>query len=460
MYPPEFIKRIESQGYIDAEPLIKALGEPSPVSIRVNPAKWSRAPVTALPVEWCKTGYYIELRPSFTPDPLYHAGCYYPQEASGMFIEEIFRQVAEKGTFMRVLDLCAAPGGKATHLASLIGPDGLLVANETIRARASVLSENISRWGCTNTLVTQNDPSDFAGMSGFFDMILVDAPCSGEGMFRERVAVKEWSVENAVLCSGRQKRILKDVWPALKENGILIYSTCTFNPAENEENARWLISNGDAESVTLDISDFDNIVRIDHQGITGYGFYPDKVMGEGLFISVIRKKGSVEVQKRRERVRWDLRSAKEDIKAVRDWTILPDESFIRIGDEVLSIACGLEDFQYLGQYLRIVRMGTTICKVKNREYLPVHDLAVSQGVRADAFGTAELDFSQAAAYLRRDELRLPGLKKGWLAVTYKGVNLGFVNNLGNRLNNYYPVNRRIRMSIPENAIESVIKWNE
>jgi 16S rRNA C967 or C1407 C5-methylase (RsmB/RsmF family)/NOL1/NOP2/fmu family ribosome biogenesis protein len=460
MYPPEFIKRIESQKYIDADRLIRALGEPSPVSIRVNPAKWRREPVNALPVKWCKTGYYTDLRPAFTPDPLYHAGCYYPQEASGMFIEEVFRQVADKGNYLRVLDLCAAPGGKATHLASLIGPDGLLVANEAIKARASILSENISRWGAINTLVTQNDPSDFAEMPGFFDIILVDAPCSGEGMFRDRVAIKEWSVENAVLCSGRQKRILRNVWPALKENGILIYSTCTFNPAENEENASWLIRNGEAESVMLDISDFDNIVRIDHQGITGYGFYPDKIMGEGLFISVIRKKERVEVRKKRTRVRHNLRTVKEDLKALRDMTLLPDESLIRIGNEVLSIACGLEDFQYLGDYLRIVRMGTTVCKVKNREYLPVHDLAVSQGVRADAFGAAELDFKQAAAYLRRDELRLPGLRKGWLIVTYKGVNLGFINNIGHRINNYFPVNRRIRMNLLENAIESIIEWNE
>jgi len=460
MYPPEFIKRIESQGYIDAERLISALGEASPVSIRVNPAKWSRAPVNSLPVKWCKTGYYTELRPAFTPVPLYHAGCYYPQEASGMFIEEVFRQVADKGTYLRVLDLCAAPGGKATHLASLIGPGGLLVANEAIKTRTSVLSENISRWGSTNTLVTQNDPSDFSGLTGFFDMILVDAPCSGEGMFRDRVAVKEWSDENALLCSGRQKRILMDVWPALRENGILIYSTCTFNPAENEVNVRWLTNNVEAESVIIDISDFDSIVRIDHQGIAGYGFYPDKVMGEGLFIAVIRKKGRFEVQKKRERIRHNRRSVKEDLKALRDWTVMPDESFIRIGDEVMSMPCGLEDFQYLGQHLRIVRMGTTICRVKNSEYLPVHDLAVSQGVRAGAFGTADLDLKQATAYLRRDELRLPGLQKGWLIVTYKGVNLGFIKNIGHRINNYFPVNRRIRMSIPENAIGTIIKWNE
>ena len=141
----------------------------------------------------------------------------------------------------------------------------------------------------------QNDPVAFAKLPGYFDMIIVDAPCSGEGMFRSDIAVNEWSDSNALHCSERQKRILMDVWPALKENGILIYSTCTFNPGENEQNIRWLIENREAECLRINISDYKGITEINYEGIFGYGFYPDKIRGEGFFISAIRKTGKQEM---------------------------------------------------------------------------------------------------------------------------------------------------------------------
>ena len=216
MFPDEFIKRLRTQKYIDASSLLKALEEPSPVSLRLNTAKWNIKPSDAEPVSWCRNGYYLKNRPSYTLDPLFHSGCYYPQEASGMFLEQIIEQTTDLTQNLRVLDLCAAPGGKSTLLSSLIGPDSLLVANETIRSRASILSETVTKWGSGNTLVTQNDPVAFAALEGYFDIIVVDAPCSGEGMFRTEIAVKEWSESNASHCSERQKRILMDIWPALK----------------------------------------------------------------------------------------------------------------------------------------------------------------------------------------------------------------------------------------------------
>ncbi len=214
-----------------------------------------------------------------------------------MFLEQVIKQTSVLQENSRVLDLCAAPGGKSTHLSDIIGPDNLLVANETIRARAVILAETVTKWGSGNILIIQNDPAVFGRLSGYFDIIMVDAPCSGEGMFRGENALNEWSVANAVHCEERQKRILMDVWPALKENGILVYSTCTFNSGENEENIKWLIGKEEAECIRIDISDFNGIVEIDYEGIFGYGFYPYRLKGEGFFITAIRKTGKQEQSK-------------------------------------------------------------------------------------------------------------------------------------------------------------------
>lgn len=457
MLPEGFIQRIKGQKYIDADSLLKALEEPSPVSIRINPFKWNKRPLDSVPVPWCKTGYYLERRPSYTLDPLFHSGCYYPQEASSMFIEKVFKQsVGSK--YLRVLDLCGAPGGKSTHLSSLLGSHGLLVANEVIRTRAGILAENITKWGCTNIVVTQNDPSAFSELQGFFDIILVDAPCSGEGMFRDTSAINEWSEENASHCSERQKRILSDVWPSLKENGILIYSTCTFNPAENEENCKWLMSNQMAETIKLDISDIKGITEIDHKGIKGYGFHPGKIKGEGLFISVIRKTGSSAEIKSIIKGKLINELKRADLEVVKEWTDFTPENIIRKGDEIYSFP-DIEDFRILDQRLKIIRKGTRICTVKKNGYVPAHDLALSDRIKGDAFPAAELDYNQAIAYLRRDSLPPVNISKGWFLSTFKGINLGFCNNIGNRVNNYFPVEWRIRMNLPQIAVSSIINWD-
>jgi len=234
-----------------------------------------------------------------------------------MFLEQAVRQSSGSLKDIRVLDLCGAPGGKSTLLSEIIGPQSLLVANDTIRSRASILSETITKWGAVNTLVTRNDPSAFGRLPGYFDIILVDAPCSGEGMFRSEIAVNEWSVENTAHCSERQKRILMDIWPALKENGILIYSTCTFNPGENEENIKWLIDRHEAEIVRLNISEFKGIKEIDYQGIYGYGFYPGQVKGEGFFISVIRKTGKQEKSSLSNQKRHQLSPDLDDLRIAK-----------------------------------------------------------------------------------------------------------------------------------------------
>jgi 16S rRNA C967 or C1407 C5-methylase (RsmB/RsmF family)/NOL1/NOP2/fmu family ribosome biogenesis protein len=456
----DFIKRIRTQNYLDAEGLINALGTDAPVSVRINSLKWDKVPAHADKVPWCSDGYYLEKRPVYTLDPLFHAGCYYPQEASGMFLGEAFRQTVDDLNNIRVLDLCGAPGGKATHLSSLIGTNGLLVANEVIRTRASVLAENITKWGLSNTIVARNDPESFQGLHGYFDVIVVDAPCSGEGMFRDIVAVNEWSSENAALCSERQKRILMDVWPALKENGLLFYSTCTFNPDENEHNLDWLHSRKEFDSIKLDISAFPGITEINFEGITGYGFYPGRVRGEGLFLSVIRKKEKQDIVSGKVQKSGTLRPGTGERAAALEWTGFREESLLKTGDTVLAFPGRREDFELLNSRLTILSSGTRLFTEKSGRFLPSHDLSQSVFVKKNIFPTAELDTQEALTYLGRGNIRPLKGEKGWTLVSYKGMNLGFVNNLGNRVNNYYPMEWRIRMKTEGRGSEDQIVWGK
>jgi 16S rRNA C967 or C1407 C5-methylase (RsmB/RsmF family)/NOL1/NOP2/fmu family ribosome biogenesis protein len=456
--PDDFIKRLDSQEYVDPGSLIEALGKPSPVSIRINRSKWNKKPVSSLPVQWCKEGFYLEKRPSFTLDPLFHAGCYYPQEASGMFLCEIFKQIPDLQKSLKVLDLCGAPGGKSTHISSLIGPGSLLVSNEVIRSRAYTLAENITKWGKSNTVVTQNDPADFAKLPGFFDAILVDAPCSGEGMFRDPVAVNEWSEDNTLLCSERQKRILMDVWPALKGNGILIYSTCTFNPGENEKNIEWFLEKKKADIVRIDVSGYEGITEISGNGVTGYGFYPDRIKGEGFFVSVLRKRDISSERMIYINKKNDISLQKNDLLLAEKLINVNDCDLVRYGDTVFKIAGEINGYQIIKQNLRIISPGTKLFTLKNTGYLPAHELALSCELKDDAFPVVGLDYTQAAAYLRRENLKITVNIKGWFIMAYKGVKIGFAKDIGNRINNYFPVNWRIRIRGAENDHERLIDW--
>jgi len=458
MFPEDFIKRIYTQEYLDAENLLKALEEASPVSIRINPAKWNLVPVDSSNVPWSRKGYYLKNRPSYTLDPLFHSGCYYPQEASSMFLEQIIRQTSGLDGDLRVLDLCAAPGGKSTLLSNLIGPDNLLVANETIVSRAAVLAETITKWGAGNTLVTQNDPAALGRLSGYFDIIVVDAPCSGEGMFRTEIALDEWSLSNTMHCSERQKRILMDVWPALKENGILVYSTCTFNPGENEENIYWLLENHEAECIRLNLSLFKGVTEIDFKGIYGYGFYPDKIQGDGFFISAIRKTRKQEKIHLKNQKITGLRPDKTDLAATDNLTNFSHDRILKWGDEVFAVPYQMNDYIYLFQNLKVVKPGTKLYVLKNHDILPTHEVALSQSLKHEAFPRTELSLHDALAFLKRDNFVIGETVKGWNLVTYKNINLGFVKNIGNRVNNYFPVEWRIRMNLPDHGKENIISW--
>ncbi|HLN20072.1 MAG TPA: hypothetical protein VK213_03230 [Bacteroidales bacterium] len=461
MFPGSFIKRLEGQEYIDQDDLLASLKEPSPVSIMINRSKWTRFPEGAEPVPWCESGFYLQARPSFTLDPLFHAGCYYPREASGMFIEEALRQSVEDNNNLRVLDLCGAPGGKSIHLSGLINGNSLLISNEVIRTRASILDETITKWGCTNTLVTNNDPAAFGRLKGYFDVIVADVPCSGEGMFRGRVAVDQWSEENAFHCSERQKRIISDVWPALRENGILIYSTCTFNPDENEKNISWLIDNYEAEIVPLDVSSFTGITGVDYNGIKGYGFYPGKIRGEGFFLSVIRKT-SAEVNginstgaKYKE-----LIPEKRDISLAGTWIEISDERIIRKNDALTALPCAISEYLAITRYLNIIRHGIHIASIKGKDYIPVSELVLAQSFKSTAFPSMDADYETALKFLHRDSISAGSIPVGWNTVTYMKQNLGLIKCIGQRVNNYYPVSWRIRMDLTALKDKTIISWND
>jgi len=474
MIPEAFIERIKKQSYIHSDELLRALGEKSTAAIRVNRNKWDLNPLNSSPVPWCRDGFFLESRPSFTLDPLFHAGCYYPQEASGMFLEEIFRQLKPDKETIKILDLCGAPGGKSTHLSSLTGASGLLVANEVIRTRAGILAENLTRWGVPNVIVTQSDPSSFGRIPGFFDVIVADAPCSGEGMFRDEVAVNEWSEENASMCSDRQKRILMDVWPALKEDGILIYSTCTFNPEENEENIAWLTGKKEAESVRLDISEFQGITEINHRGIFGYGFYPGRIRGEGFFISVVRKKEKPTETGNSAKMDSNPGISREEIKVISDLFDTMADRLFKYYDEIIALPCSYNDYRRISGVLKIVKAGTRLYKVKtlgraqdfaplrkfSQQFIPLHDMALSVNCRKDIYPAIDLSLDQAQVYLSRGQFSPGTAQKGWNIVRYNNVNLGFIKNIGSRINNYYPMEWRIRLDPRKHRIEIIIEWQQ
>jgi 16S rRNA C967 or C1407 C5-methylase (RsmB/RsmF family)/NOL1/NOP2/fmu family ribosome biogenesis protein len=443
--PKEFEQRMATMLGPEFAAFVESLDTASPVSVRVNPEK--KFYMEGSPVPWSRHGFYLNERPVFTLDPSFHAGAYYVQEASSMLLEQALIQVADVNRSLRILDLSAAPGGKSTHLLSLISRDSLLVSNEVIRSRAFILYENIQKWGNSNVVVTNNDPQDFKRLEGFFDVIVVDAPCSGEGLFRkDPEAMQEWSVDNAALCAVRQRRILSDVLPALKENGVIIYSTCTYNEAENESNLAWLSTEFDIEFVSLTLNPQWGVKEIQKESAIGYQCYPHKVTGEGFFISVMRKKSATSAARVRFRTKFTLTSKKINEQLV-SW-LKPNQSFKLIQQDNLVIALHDEQFndiQYVADNLSIVSKGTALAELKHEKAIPDHAAALCIHLQKENFTQIELTEQQALLYLRKDNLTLETTQRGFALITYKGNNLGWVNLLGNRVNNLYPSNWRIRM---------------
>lgn len=422
-------------------------------SVRVNPAKpvpaaEERLPVAA-PIPWTRYGYYLSTRPSFTFDPLFHAGTYYVQEASSMFLEQALLQHADLSEPLRVLDLCAAPGGKSTHLQSLLSPGSLLVSNEVIKARAAILSENLTKWGALNSVVTSNDPAHFARLEGFFDIIVVDAPCSGSGLFRrDPDAIAEWSPANVDLCEARQQRILADVWPALKEGGLLVYSTCSYSVQEDEAVLDWLRTSFSVEALRIDRPDT-GIVEIQAaEGGWAYRFYPDKIRGEGFFLSAFRKTEATSSPKYKTKTP-DLVPAKE-AAAFAQWIDPAGLKFLRHGASVFAFPeQRVGDLAILQSALYLQGAGTVLGEPIRDKLVPDHSLALSPRL-ATGLPRLEVDYDTAIRFLQRQDLQLDA-PRGWQLITYAGQGLGWVNVLPNRVNNYYPRDWRIRAQGPDGS---------
>lgn len=405
-------------------------------SIRVNPLKGVLGSeflgcegASFEPVSWCSEGFFLAERPVFTLDPLFHAGAYYVQDSSSMAVGAFLQSIlasSYKGGFLRVLDLCAAPGGKTTHLASILrsfcGADFLLVANEVVPARMAVLRDNVCAWGDPNVVVTSLDSKVFGSkLRGFFDIILTDVPCSGEGMFRkEPDAVSGWSLDAVRMCAARSKTILEGLLGsasagsggfaggALAEGGLLIYSTCTFNHFENDDTVGWLVDSYGLDPLPVPADFVPGMLQTRFGGLLAPGFVP----GEGQFFAGLAAGASVDGA-------LEIRgsgSAADALKQVRKSlpnVFIPSDNYFEL---------------------------------KGRDKIPTQVLAGSIEVGEYGYPTCDVDLPTALKYLRRENILLPSdYAKGYVLITYKGLPLGFVNNLLTRTNNLYPKSRAIRM---------------
>jgi len=446
-FPDNFLESLAAEQGYDSVNFTKAHQFiEAPTSIRANPFKLS-ALKTDQQVPWCSEGYYLDTRPSFTFDPLFHAGCYYVQEASSMFIGHIYNCIKQNGTPLKVLDLCAAPGGKSTLLNSYMDNDDLLVANEIIKTRVPVLADNLSRWGTANTIVTNNDPRDFTRLKGFFDIILVDAPCSGSGMFRkDPAAMNEWSEANVSLCHQRQERILADIYPALKEGGYLIYSTFSYSHQENEDILDWLCKEFEFESITIPANKDWGIVETisTEKKAHGYRFYPGNVKGEGLFAACLRKTdNSGEFASFKNDGQQKLSS--KDMDQVKGYINDPSEFYMfKVNEDWLAInRQHKESLNILQRNLYLKKSGIRIGKLAGNDLIPDHELALSLILNKNATLQTPLNKDQAIQYLRKENIDIDTTSKGWSLMTFEGQALGWAKLLPNRINNYYPKELRI-----------------
>lgn len=470
-------------------PFIKALAVEPPVSIRLNPLKLDMAGTTDKKaskedgtetyrgtvvdgsdgqVAWCPEGLYLSTRPNFTADPLLHAGCYYVQEASSMFVTHVLRQLVTGPVAM--LDLCAAPGGKSTAARSVLPEGSLLFANEPMRNRANILSENIQKFGHPDVIVTNNYPRDYKRSKLMFDVVLADVPCSGEGMFRkDSGAVADWSRAKVEECSSLQREIIGDIWPCLKPGGILIYSTCTFNTDEDEDNAAWIAESLGADFIAVDTEPEWGITPALKGNNPCCRFLPGRSRGEGLFMAVLRKhgepnadrKGAKENKKTKERRKKGNNTGDTKALLPKKLPLLrPDRYALAMhGDSVFAVAREWEQAALTAvSCLNVMNAGVTIGTQRGKSLIPDQSLALSAALDRSAYPTADVSLKEAIAFLRRDTVTLPpDTPTGFVLITFRNHPLGFVKNIGNRCNNLYPAEWRIKSTHLEEQYREIIK---
>lgn len=438
--PESFKSSIPFEASIKSK-LIDGLGSDPVISIRKNPFKRNNLFADEEVVAWEGEGRILKERPDFIADPLFHAGAYYSQEASSMFLGKILESIDLSGKV--VLDLCAAPGGKSTLINSHLPKDGLLIANEVIKSRSWILKENLDKWGSSNVIVTNNDPQDFEQFLGFFDVVVVDAPCSGEGMFRkDKNAINEWSEKNVELCCTRQKRILADIIPTITDGGILVYSTCTFNDKENSDNLKWLQENYEVEPLDFEYPKDQGIIEIQEGELKGFQFLPGITKGEGFFISAMRIYGGrskFKVPKRIRKLRLDeWEGSSKAFLDNRNKNYLIKDAICNFPEQFEEILkCVIWD-------LNPIKTGCEIGQDIKGKIKYSHELAFSSELKLEEFEMVDLSREEAIKFLQKKDLsNLPDIKS-WGLITYQSHTLGWVKKVGNRLNNYYPKEFRIR----------------
>ena len=438
--PGAFIEQLQGLLPDEWQALAEAItsSEPS-VAVRVNPARGVGVPAVARRVPWCDHGFYLDNRPQFTFDPDWHAGHYYVQDASSMFITHVIRHFIHEP--VRYLDLCAAPGGKTTAAIQALPAHSLTVANEIVPQRARVLADNIIRWGNPRCVVTSNAPAHVGKLAHFFDVIATDVPCSGEGMMRkDDEAVSQWSPALVEQCAQRQREILTDVWPALRPGGLLIYSTCTYNRQENEEMAEFIVRELGATSLEVPIEPSWNIHPAIDSDCHCYRFMPHRVDGEGLFMAVFRKDGDAP----RQDLKIKVKNTKNAEEIGKNWLSNPDGFVIeQQGDLYLAVPQDIRsEVTALRASLNVLHAGVELATVMGHKTVPHHALAMSVDRDEKAFPVCEVDYPAALRYLRGESIMLDG-PRGYVLVAHRGAVLGFANNLGNRANNLYPKPQRI-----------------
>ena len=453
--PKLFIERMQRElGEEQAKALCDALGSEPSTSVRLNALKMSEPKWDAKKVAWSRDGYSLQSRPSFTLDTAFHAGAYYVQEASSQFAGYIFEQAMGGEEACRgrcVLDMCAAPGGKSTHYATLVGEQGLVVANEINRSRASVLSDNARKWGLANMVVTCNDSAQVAAFEQWFDMVAVDAPCSGEGMFRKSdEACEQWSEANVAMCAERQWEILQNAFAALREGGVLIYSTCTFNRSEDEDILeRACAAFGD------ELEAVDKIFADDSWGVVvgevgpfqTFRFFPHKLTGEGMFMAVARKAGIASSRRRNPKPRRRIveRADKASVQELSRWVQRPEQMrFFAAGDNFYGCQeSQFERVEALANHLSVIYSGVCMGQLFKGRLKPDGALAFYVGLKREALPCREVDEATALNFLRKADVVSEGFADGINLVLHEGLPLGFVKRVGARINNMYPNSLRI-----------------
>ncbi len=456
--PEQIITELKENFKIDIYLFEEAHKKTAPVSIRLNPLKPSCNLKFRGQIQWATGAHYLSERPIFTNDPLFHAGCYYVQEASSMFVEQAIKQTVDLSKQLFVLDACAAPGGKSTLISSLLNDESLLVSNEVISTRVPVLAHNMAKWGSANTLVSNNDPKDFLRFENFFDVIVVDTPCSGSGLFRKQEdAIEHWSMENVKHCSLRQQRILHDLLPSLKQDGVLIYSTCSYSKEENENICDYICKEFSLETIQLKISDKWGITEIqsDEKKASGYRFFPHLTQGEGFFAACFRKNmvsskedyvNSSEVENRVQNKRTNKtfdRISSDEQNAIKKFLNAENFEFINYVGEIVGFHKNVSgEIKALLSALKIKKIPLHVGQLKGKDFIP-HPYSAYFTFLNEGVSRAEVDLETALKYLKKQPFLLEDAPTGFTLLTYKNQGLGWLKNLTNRVNNYYPAEWRI-----------------